>query len=53
MKEYKIYANLDFSKDTIRLDEDLTDEEVEKELFNYLLNFFDWNYEEVKDDTKI
>ena len=48
--KYKITANLDFTEDVIELDDDLTEEEVEKELYEYVSNFFDWNYKKVEDD---
>lgn len=48
--KYKITANLDFTEDVIELDDDLTEEEVEKELYEYVSSFFDWNYRKVIDD---
>ena len=45
--KFKIEANLDFSKDIIELDGDLSEEEIEKELFEYVMSFLDWNYERV------
>ena len=43
--KFEIEANLDFSKDIIELDDDLTEQEIEKELFEYIISFLDWNYE--------
>ena len=48
--KYKITANLDFTEDVLELDDDLTEEEVEKELYDYVSSFFDWNYRKVEDD---
>jgi len=47
--KYKITANLDFTEDVLELDDDLTEEEVEKELYEYVSSFFDWNYREVEE----
>lgn len=48
--KYKITANLDFTEDVLELDDDLTEEEVEKELYEYVSGFFDWGYRKVEDD---
>ena len=48
--KYKITANLDFTEDVLELDDDLTEEEVEKEIYEYVSGFFDWNYRKVEDD---
>lgn len=48
--KYKITANLDFTEDVLELDDNLTEEEVEKELYEYVSSFFDWNYKKVKDE---
>lgn len=50
--KYKITANLDFTEDVLELDDDLTEEEVEEELNEYVSSFFDWNYREVEDVRK-
>ena len=50
--KYKITANLDLTGDVLELDDDLTEEEVEKELYEYLLNNLNWSYRKVKDDQK-
>ena len=47
--KYEITANLDFTKDVLELDDDLTEEEVEKELYEYVISFFDWNYKKVEE----
>lgn len=48
--KYKITANLDFTEDVLELDDELTEEEVEKELYEYVCSFFDWNYRKVESD---
>ena len=48
--KYKITANLDFTEDVLELDDNLTEEELEKELYEYVCNFFDWNYSKVEDN---
>lgn len=50
--KYKITANLDFDEDVLELDDDLTEEEVEKELYEYVSSFFDWGYRKVEDDLE-
>lgn len=46
--KYKITALLDFTEDVLELDDNLTEEEVEKELYDYVSSFFDWNYKKVE-----
>ena len=48
--KYKITAHLDFTEDVLEVDDDLTEEEVEKELYEYVSSFFDWNYKKVEDE---
>ena len=47
--KYKIKAHLDFTEDVLELDDDLTEEEVEKELYEYVSNFLDWDYKKVEE----
>ena len=47
--KYKIKAHLDFTEDVLELDDDLTEEEVDEELYEYVTGFFDWNYREVEE----
>ena len=47
--KHKITANLDFTEDVLELDDNLTEEEVEKELYEYVSSFFDWNYKKVEE----
>lgn len=48
--KYKITANLDFTEDVLELDDNLTEEEVNEELYEYVMSFFDWGYRKVEDD---
>lgn len=47
--KYRVVAHLDFDEDVLELDDDLTEEEVDKELYEYVMGFFDWNYREVEE----
>lgn len=48
--KYKITANLDFTEDVLELDDDLTEEEeVNEELYEYVMSFLDWGYSEVEE----
>lgn len=42
--KYKIIAHLDFTEDVLELDDNLTEEEIENELYEYVESFLDWNY---------
>lgn len=48
--KYKVTAHLDFTEDVLELDDDLTEEEVEKELHEYVCSFFDWNYRKIEEE---
>lgn len=48
--KYKVTAHLDFTEDVLELDDGLTEEEVENELYEYVSSFFDWNYRKVEED---
>ena len=48
--KYKITADLDFTEDVLELDDDLTEEEIEKELYEYVSSYLDWNYEKIEED---
>ena len=47
--KYKITAFLDFTEDVLELDDDLTKEAVEEELYEYVSSFFEWSYSEVEE----
>ncbi len=47
--KYKVTAHLDFTEDVLELDNDLTEEEVNEELYEYVMSFFDWGYSEVEE----
>ncbi|MDY3922724.1 MAG: hypothetical protein SOZ22_00040 [Ezakiella sp.] len=38
------------TEDVLELDDDLTEEEVEKELYEYVSSFFNWNYRKAEED---
>lgn len=50
--KYKITAHLDFTEDVLELDDNLTEEEVEKELYEYVCSFFDWNYRKAAEEDE-
>lgn len=37
--------------DILEFDDNATDEEIEKEAKEYVMDFFEWYWEEVKEDT--
>lgn len=47
--KYKVTAHLDFDEDVLELDDNLTEEEVNEELYEYIMSFFDWGYSEVEE----
>lgn len=47
--KYKITAHLDFTKEVLELDDNLTEEEVETELYEYALSNLDWSYKKVEE----
>lgn len=48
--KYKIVGLLDFTEDVLELDDNLTEKEVEEELYEYVSSFIDWSYWRVEDD---
>ena len=50
MAKYKITAHLDFTEDVLELDDNLTEEEIENELYEYVESFFDWNYNKLPEN---
>ena len=48
--KYKIVGHLDFVEDVLELDDNLTKEEVEEELYEYMSSFLDWNYWRIEDN---
>lgn len=46
--KYRITAHLDLTEDILELDDDLTEEEIEEELWEYVNGFLDWNYKRVE-----
>lgn len=43
----EIRAHLDIEKDVLEVDDNLTEDEIEEYLFDYILQFLDWNWREV------
>lgn len=48
--KYKLNALLDFDEEIVELDDDLTKEEIEEQLYEYVMSFFEWNYQEVEEE---
>jgi len=48
--KYKITAQLNLKEDVLKLDDDLTEEEVENELFEYVCSNCDWNYRKIEEE---
>lgn len=48
--KYRVYAICDSYEDEIELEDNLTAEEVERELKEYALGYFDWWYERVEEE---
>lgn len=38
----EIFAHVDFEKDVIKVDNDLTEKEIEKAVYDYVSEFFDY-----------
>ncbi|NMW84753.1 hypothetical protein HKO22_03210 [Peptoniphilus sp. AGMB00490] len=49
-KKYKVTAHLDFTEDVLELDDNLTEEEVKKELYEYACSFLYWSYKKVEEN---
>ena len=48
----EVFAQLDFvEKDVIELEDDLTDEELEKAVYDYILGFFEWSYKKLDEEN--
>ena len=52
MAKYKLYGNLDISGDIVELDENMSDKEIEKELWEYVNDKLDWNFRRIDEDKK-
>lgn len=49
----EVFAQLDFvEKDVIELEDDLTDEELEKAVYDYILDFFEWGYKKIENESE-
>ena len=47
--KYNVTAHLALNGDVLELDDDLTEEEVENELFEYVCSNCDWNYRKIEE----
>lgn len=48
----EIFAHLDLEKDVIELDDDLTEEEIEEAVYDYVSEFFDWGYKKIEGEEE-
>lgn len=46
--KYKITAHLDIAEDILELDDNLTEEEIENELYEYVCSNCDWSFIKIK-----
>lgn len=46
----EVFAHLDLEKDIIGLDNNLTDEEIEEAVYDYVSEFFDWGYKKIEEE---
>lgn len=46
----EVFAHLDLEKDIIELDDDLTEEEIEEAVYDYVSEFFDWGYRAIDEE---
>lgn len=44
-----ITAHLDIEKDTLEIEDGMTEDEIDKYLFDYILDFLDWGWKEVSE----
>ena len=44
----EIIAHLDFEKYTLKIEDGMTNDEIDNYLFDYILDFLDWNWKEVE-----
>lgn len=50
MAKYELYGSIYISGDIVELDDNMTDEEIEQELLEYVNDKLDWGYRRVEDD---
>lgn len=48
--KYKVTAHLDVTEEVLELDDNLTEEEVKNELYEYVCSNCDWNYRKVEEE---
>lgn len=44
-----ITAHLDIEKDTLEIEDGMTEDEIDSYLFDYILDFLDWGWKEVSE----
>ena len=50
MAKYKLYGRIDITGDIVELDDNMTDEEIEQELSEYVNDRLDWGYRRGEED---
>lgn len=45
----EIIAHLDLEKDILDIEDGMTEEEIDDYLFEYILEFLDWNWKKVEE----
>lgn len=45
----EIMAHLDIEKDILDIDDEMTEEEIDDYLLEYILEFLDWNWKKVEE----
>ena len=50
MAKYKLYGRIDITGDIVELDDNMTDEEIEQKLSEYVNDRLDWGYRRVEED---
>ena len=48
----EVFAHLDLEKDVIELDDNLTKEELEEAVYDYVSEFFDWGYKKIEEEEE-
>lgn len=48
--QVEIFAHLDLTKDVLEFDDDMTEEEIEEAVYDYVSEFFDWGWKKVEEE---
>lgn len=48
--QVEIFAHLDLTKDVLELDGDMTEEEIDEAVYDYVSEFFDWGWKKVEEE---